>query len=69
LETEIINLLTDLKIAEIQAKFIRCDNAGENRSMTDDLDVKNFGAELKFSGPRIPQRKGEVETMEVFVQR
>jgi hypothetical protein len=50
-----------MKIADIKTKFIRCDNAGENRTMKDDLDVKNFRAKFEFSGPRKPHRNGKVK--------
>jgi hypothetical protein len=54
-------LLTDLHIAGLNVKFIRCDDAGENVSMKSDQDIKSFGVKFEFSGPRTPQRNGKVE--------
>jgi hypothetical protein len=38
-------------------KYIRCDNAGENMTMTikDDQEVKISGVKFEFSGPRTSQ--------------
>ena len=51
---KMINLLTDLKIADENVKFICCDDAGENRTMMDDNRIKIFGVKIEFSGPRNP---------------
>jgi hypothetical protein len=61
LKTRIKTLLTDLKIANRIIKFIRCDNAGENMTMKNDPEIKSFGFKFEFSGPRTPQRNGNVE--------
>ena len=61
LKVKMINLLTDLKIADVNVKFIRCDDTGENKSMKDDHRIKSFGVKFEFSGPRTPQRNGKVE--------
>jgi hypothetical protein len=61
LKVKIKTLLTDLKIANRNVKFIRCDNAGENMTMKNDPEVKSFGIKFEFSGPRTPQRNGKVE--------
>jgi Reverse transcriptase (RNA-dependent DNA polymerase)/gag-polypeptide of LTR copia-type/Zinc knuckle len=61
LKGKVKTLLTDLKIAGINVKFIRCDDAGENMSMKNDHDIKSFGVKFEFSGPRTPQRNGKVE--------
>jgi hypothetical protein len=55
LKNKIINLLTALKIANLSLKFIRCDDAGENRSMKEDLKAKNFGVRFEFSGLTAPR--------------
>jgi hypothetical protein len=60
-KTRIKTLLTDLKIANRIVKFIRCDNAGENMTMKNDPEIKSFGIEFEFLGPRTPQRNGKVE--------
>ena len=49
LKVKMTNLLTDLKIADVNVKFIRCDDAGENRSMKDDHRIKSFGVKFEFS--------------------
>ena len=54
-------LLTDLKIAGVNVKCIRCDNAGENIALKNYLDIKTYGFKFEFSGPRTPQRNGKVE--------
>jgi Reverse transcriptase (RNA-dependent DNA polymerase) len=61
LKVKVRTLLTDLKIAGLNVKFIRCDDAGENMSMKNDQDIKSFGVKFEFSGPRTPQRNGKVE--------
>jgi hypothetical protein len=47
-------LLTDLNIAGLNVKLIRCDDAGENTSMKNDQDIKSFGVKFEFSEPRTP---------------
>jgi hypothetical protein len=54
-------LLTDLKIAGINVKCIRCNVAGENIALKNELDIKTHGVKFEFSGPRTPQRNGKVE--------
>jgi hypothetical protein len=54
-------LLTDLKIADQNVRFIRCDNAGKNMTMKNDPEIKSFGVKFEFSGLRSPQRNRKVE--------
>jgi len=61
LKGKVRTLLTELKIAGINVKFIQCDDAGENMPMKNDQDIKSFGVKFEFSGPRTPQRNGKVE--------
>ena len=61
LKVKMIHLLTDSEIADANVKFIRCDDAGENRSMKDDHRIKSCGGKFEFSGPRTLQRDGKVE--------
>ena len=61
LKVKMIHLLTDLKIADVNVMFIRCDDAGENRSIKVDHRIKSFGVKFEFSGPRTPQRNGKVD--------
>jgi hypothetical protein len=43
LKGRVRTLITDLKIAGLNVKFIRCDDAGENTAMTNDQGIKSFG--------------------------
>jgi hypothetical protein len=61
LKVKIKSLLNDLKIANRNVTFIRCDNPGENITMKNDPEIKSFGIKFEFSGPRIPQWNGKVE--------
>jgi transposase InsO family protein len=61
LKVKIKTLLTDLKIANRNVIFIRCDNAGKNMTMKNDPEIKSFGIKFIFLGPRTPQRNGRVE--------
>jgi hypothetical protein len=54
-------LLTDLKIANLIVKFIRCDDNGKNMTMRNDPEIKSFGIKFEFLGPRTPQRNRKVE--------
>jgi transposase InsO family protein len=61
LKVMIKTLLTDLKIANRNVRFIRCDNSGKNMTIKNDPEIKSFGIKFEFSGPRTPQRNGKVE--------
>ena len=61
LKNKIMVLLTDLKIAGINIKFIRCDDSGENKALFEECRSKGIGITFEFSGPRTPQRNGKVE--------
>jgi transposase InsO family protein len=61
LKVKIKTLLTDLKIANQNVRFIRCDDSGKNMTMKNDPEIKSFGIKSEFSGPRTPQRNGKVE--------
>jgi hypothetical protein len=54
-------LLTDLKIAGIEFKYIRCDDSGENKAFYNHCRVNVELIKFEFSGPRTPQRNGKVE--------
>jgi hypothetical protein len=56
-----MTLLTDLKIAGIDAKRIKCDDSGENKALFEACQAQGFGMKFKFSVPRTPQRNGKVE--------
>jgi hypothetical protein len=61
LKGKLKTLLTDLKIAKWNVRFIRCNDAGENLTIKNDSEIKSFGIKFEFSGPRTPQRNGKVE--------
>jgi hypothetical protein len=61
LKGKVKNLLTDLKIAGINVKYIRCDSACDDMSMNNDQDIKSFGVKFKFSGLGTPEMNGKVE--------
>jgi hypothetical protein len=54
-------LLTDLKIAGIDIKHIRCDNSGKNEVFYDACCTKGYNIKFEFSGPRTPQQNGKVK--------
>jgi hypothetical protein len=56
LQDKVRTLLTYYKIAGLNVKCIRCDDAGENMLMKNDQGIKSFGVKFKFSGPRTPQK-------------
>ena len=60
-KAKVINLLTDLKIADIHDKFICCDDTEENKSIREDPRVTSFGLTFELSGSRNPQTNDKVE--------
>jgi hypothetical protein len=52
LKAKVTTLLTDLKIAGVNVKFIRCDDSGENKALFEECRSKGFGIKFEFSGPR-----------------
>ena len=52
LKEEMFTLLTDLKIAGINVKYIRCDDSGENKLFFNACHAKGYNINVKFSGPR-----------------
>jgi hypothetical protein len=61
LKEKMFPLLTDLKIAGIDIKYIRCDDSGENKVFYDACHTKGYNIKFAFSGPRTPQQNGKVE--------
>jgi hypothetical protein len=62
LKVKIKTLLTDLKIANQNLRFIKCDDSGKNMTMKNDPEIKSFGIKFEFSGPRTPQRNRKIES-------
>jgi hypothetical protein len=44
-----------------EVKFLRCDNAGENKELEKKCYEGNLGIEFKFTAPNTPQQNGKVE--------
>jgi hypothetical protein len=54
LKSKVMTLLTDLKIAGINVKYIRCNNSGENKASFEACQDQVYGVKFEFSGPRTP---------------
>ena len=52
---------------EIQAKIIRCDNAGENKVLERESDKNELGIIFEYTAPGTPQQNGVVEAAFVTV--
>jgi hypothetical protein len=51
LKSKVMTLLTDLKIAEINVKYIRCYVSGEDKALFDACQAQGYGVTFEFSGP------------------
>ena len=56
-----------LKLQKVTAKYVRCDNAGENQKHLSELGTKH-GFTLEFTAPNTPQQNGVVEQSFVTLQ-
>jgi transposase InsO family protein len=61
LKSKVLTLLSDLKVAGINVKYIRCDDSSENKALFEACQSQGYGVKFKFSGPRTPQQNGKVE--------
>jgi hypothetical protein len=61
LKSRVMTLLTDLKIAGINVKHIRCDDSGENKALFEACQAQSYDVKFDFSDPRIPQQNGKVK--------
>jgi hypothetical protein len=61
LKEQLLTLLTNLKTAGIEFKFIRWDDSGENKSFHNALCSNRNNIKFEFLGPRNPQQNGKVE--------
>jgi transposase InsO family protein len=58
----LINLLKDLKSKHDKTvKLIRCDNAGENKSLQKLCEQEGLGIQFEYTAPGTPQLNGRVE--------
>jgi hypothetical protein len=61
LKNKVMTQLTDLKIAGINVKHIRCNDSGENKSLFQACGAQGYGINFEFSGRLTPQQNGKVE--------
>jgi hypothetical protein len=61
LKNKMFTLFTDLNVAAIDVKFIRCDDSVENKSFYDSRQANGLNIKFEFSGPRTLQRNDKVE--------
>ena len=67
LKTEMLKILDDIenicliKQVDIKNVFLRCDNAGENKSLRDELIKDKPKIKFEFTSPKTPQQNGVVE--------
>ena len=59
---EVIKLLRQLKTNGIETKFIRCDNALENKSLDDFCVKKGLKVKFEYMARQTPQQNGVVES-------
>jgi hypothetical protein len=69
LKSRIFTLLTDLFIAGIEVKYIRCDDSGESISLCNACCEEGFEINFEFSGPQTPQRKDKMERISNIVRK
>ena len=55
LKEKMFTLLTDLKIAGIDVKRVRCEDSGENKAFYNACRTRGYGINFECSGPRTPQ--------------
>ena len=55
-----MNVLKKLKGQNINVKYLRCDNTGENQSAFKEIGDE-YGIELEYTAPHTPQQNGVVE--------
>ena len=61
-KANVIELVKELKAKYgIVVKYIRCDNAGENRALQDACRQEGLGITFEFTTPGTPQQNGRVE--------
>jgi hypothetical protein len=61
LKSKVMTLLTDLKIVDINVKYIRCNDSGKNKAVFESCQAQGYGVKLEFSGPRTPEQNGKVK--------
>jgi hypothetical protein len=61
LKEKLVNFIQELKTKKIDVKFVRCDNAGENKALEDHCNHVSINVSFEYSGPRTPERNEKVE--------
>jgi hypothetical protein len=56
-----MTLLTDLNIAGVEVKIIRCNDSGEYKALHEECQSKFYGIKFGFLGHRTHQHDGKVE--------
>jgi hypothetical protein len=63
LKDKVVELIKELKNENIQMKFLRLDDSGENYALEKECKQQNLTVKFEYSGPRTPQRDGKVERL------
>jgi hypothetical protein len=61
LKEKLVNFIQELKTKIIDVKFVRYDDAGENKALEDHCNHVGINVSFEYSGPRTPQGNGKVE--------
>jgi hypothetical protein len=61
LKDKIIELIKELKNDNIQVRFLRFDDAGENYALEKECKQQNLAVKFEYGRPHTPQRNGKVE--------
>jgi hypothetical protein len=58
---KVLTLLTDLNVAGIYVKKLRCDDSCENKALFEACQSQGYGLKFEFSCPRTPQQNDNVK--------
>jgi hypothetical protein len=61
LKEKVASFIQELKAKKIDVKFVRCDNAGENKALEHHSNHVGIHVSFEYSGLRPPQRNDKVE--------
>ena len=59
----VIRLIKDLNAKGFKTKYMRCDNAGENKALKTQCEDEGLGINFEFTARNTPQHNGKVERM------
>ena len=57
----VIRLIKDLNAKGFKTKYMRCDNAGENKALKTQCEDEGLGINFEFTARNTPQHNGKVE--------